>query len=120
MPRTPRQSIHTALQEKPRTGLGHEVRIIGGAWRGRKLRFPQDTTIRPTPDRVRETVFNWLQARLQGARVLDLYAGSGAFGFESLSRGAATATLVDADPAVKRHLEAARALEDRSRNPRIS
>lgn len=72
-----------------------EVRIIGGAWRGRRLAFPEHTGLRPTPDRVRETVFNWLLPALPGARCLDLFAGSGAFGFEALSRGAARAVLVD-------------------------
>ena len=65
-----------------------EVRIIGGEWRGRKLHFPPAAGLRPTPDRVRETLFNWLQFELAGARCLDLFAGSGALGFEALSRGA--------------------------------
>ena len=73
-----------------------EVRIIGGIFRGRKLRFPEDAIIRPTPDRVRETLFNWLQPFLNGARCLDLFAGSGALGVEALSRGASRAVFVDA------------------------
>jgi 16S rRNA (guanine966-N2)-methyltransferase len=78
-----------------------ELRIIGGSWRGRKLRFPADTDIRPTPDRVRETLFNWLQPHLQGARCVDLFAGSGALGLEALSRGASRAVFVDASrPAI--------------------
>jgi 16S rRNA (guanine966-N2)-methyltransferase len=72
-----------------------EVRIIGGEWRGRKLHFPPSTGLRPTPDRVRETVFNWLQFELAGARCLDLFAGSGALGLEALSRGAAEAVFVE-------------------------
>jgi 16S rRNA (guanine966-N2)-methyltransferase len=72
-----------------------ELRIISGTLRGRKLRFPADTVIRPTPDRVRETLFNWLQPHLEGARCLDLFAGSGALGLEALSRGAASVTFVD-------------------------
>src|SRR5690606_32737612 len=64
------------------------LRIIGGTWRGRRLRFPA-VDIRPTPDRVRETLFNWLGPRVQGARCLDTFAGSGALGLEALSRGAA-------------------------------
>lgn len=72
-----------------------EVRIVGGAWRGRRLAFPVTNGLRPTPDRVRETVFNWLLPALPGATCLDLFAGSGAFGFEALSRGAARAVLVD-------------------------
>ena len=74
------------------------LRIIGGRHRGRRLRFPAGVAIRPTPDRVRETLFNWLQPRIVGARVLDLFAGSGALGLEALSRGAAAVTLVEKDP----------------------
>jgi 16S rRNA G966 N2-methylase RsmD len=74
-----------------------EVRIIGGEWRGRKLHFPPSAGLRPTPDRVRETVFNWLQFELAGARCLDLFAGSGALGIEALSRGAGEAVLVERD-----------------------
>jgi 16S rRNA (guanine966-N2)-methyltransferase len=70
------------------------LRIIGGQWRGRKFRFPA-VSVRPTPDRVRETLFNWLQARTAGARCLDLYAGSGALGLEALSRGAAAVIFVE-------------------------
>jgi 16S rRNA (guanine966-N2)-methyltransferase len=73
------------------------LRIIGGRHRGRRLRFPPGVDIRPTPDRVRETLFNWLQPRIAGARVLDLFAGSGALGLEALSRGAAHATFVETD-----------------------
>ncbi len=72
-----------------------EVRIIGGAWRSRRLAFPASEDLRPTPDRVRETVFNWLASYLPGAACLDLFAGSGAFGFEALSRAAARAVLVE-------------------------
>ena len=82
------------------------LRIIGGSWRGRKLRFPAGTRIRPTPDRVRETLFNWLAARVAGARCLDLFAGSGALGLEALSRGAAHVTFVDQDAAAARALAA--------------
>jgi 16S rRNA (guanine966-N2)-methyltransferase len=78
------------------------LRIIGGAWRGRKWRFPEGAAIRPTPDRVRETLFNWLGARTQGARCLDLFAGSGALGLEALSRGAAHVSFIDsAEPVVR-------------------
>lgn len=82
------------------------LRIIGGDWRGRKVRFPPVEAIRPTPDRVRETVFNWLQSDIAGSRCLDLYAGSGALGLEALSRGAGRVVFVDVDPAVTRHLAA--------------
>ncbi|MCW5572984.1 MAG: 16S rRNA (guanine(966)-N(2))-methyltransferase RsmD [Steroidobacteraceae bacterium] len=81
-----------------------QLRIIGGAWRGRKFRFPPQQSIRPTPDRVRETLFNWLMGRVDGARVLDLYAGSGALGLEALSRGAAGAIFVERDAASVRAL----------------
>jgi 16S rRNA (guanine966-N2)-methyltransferase len=79
------------------------LRIIGGRHRGRRLQFPAGVEIRPTPDRVRETLFNWLQPRIAGARVLDLFAGSGALGLEALSRGAAHVTCVEKD----RHAAAA-------------
>lgn len=80
------------------------VRIIGGQWRSRRLPFPDAPGLRPTPDRVRETLFNWLQYDIHGARCLDLYAGSGALGFEALSRGAGSAVLVE------QHAQAARQL----------
>ena len=80
------------------------VRIIGGAWRGRRIAFPDLPELRPTPDRVRETLFNWLQHEVAGARCLDLFAGSGALGFEALSRGAKELLLVEQDPAAARHL----------------
>lgn len=74
-----------------------ELRIIGGTLRGRKWSFPDAPGLRPTPDRVRETLFNWLAPHVVGMRVLDLFAGSGALGFEALSRGAATAVFVEND-----------------------
>jgi 16S rRNA (guanine966-N2)-methyltransferase len=80
------------------------LRIIGGQWRGRKLEFPAVDSIRPTPDRVRETVFNWLQHDIIGAACLDLFAGSGALGFEALSRGAARVTFVERDAKIGRYL----------------
>ena len=76
------------------------MRIIAGLWRGRRLRFPSAMELRPTPDRVRETLFNWLQGTIVDARCLDLFAGSGALGFEAASRGAAEAVLVERDPRV--------------------
>jgi 16S rRNA (guanine966-N2)-methyltransferase len=74
-----------------------QVRIIAGRWRGTKLPVVLQDDVRPTPSRVRETLFNWLQTRIEGSRCLDLFAGSGALGFEAVSRGAAQATLVDKD-----------------------
>jgi 16S rRNA (guanine966-N2)-methyltransferase len=76
------------------------VRIIGGAWRSRLVTFPAERGLRPTPDRVRETLFNWLGQDLSGKRCLDLFAGSGVLGFEALSRGAAEAVLVEHSRAV--------------------
>ena len=96
---------------KPAPAKAGSVRIIGGRWRGTKLPVPDVPGLRPTADRVRETVFNWLQPVLPGARVLDLFAGSGAFGLESLSRGAREAVLVDEDA---RACEALRATVVRS------
>lgn len=74
-----------------------EVRIVGGRWRGSKLPVSDRDGLRPTADRVRETLFNWLQPVVPGARVLDLFAGSGALGLEALSRGARAATLIERD-----------------------
>ena len=82
------------------------LRIIGGSWRGRRLRFPAVALIRPTPDRVRETLFNWLGARVVGARCLDLFAGSGALGLEALSRGAVHVTFVESATSAVHALEA--------------
>lgn len=77
------------------TEMKNQVRIIGGLWRGRKIDFPDLPSIRPTPDRVRETLFNWLTPHIVGAVCLDLFAGSGVLGFEALSRGAKQVTFVD-------------------------
>ncbi len=82
-----------------------ELRIIGGDWRSRKLRFPDAGGVRPTPARTRETLFNWLSFHLAGRDCLDLFAGSGALGLEALSRGAASVTLVDHTPALARALK---------------
>ncbi|MDA0189065.1 MAG: 16S rRNA (guanine(966)-N(2))-methyltransferase RsmD [Proteobacteria bacterium] len=76
------------------------VRIIGGEWRRRVLRFPEADGLRPTPDRVRETLFNWLGQDLDGQCCLDLFAGSGALGFEAASRGAAKVVMVEQAPKV--------------------
>lgn len=74
-----------------------QLRIIGGQWRGRKLRFPALEGLRPTGDRVRETLFNWLQMDIADSRCLDLFAGAGGLGFEALSRGCAHCTLIERD-----------------------
>ena len=74
-----------------------ELRIIGGEWRSRKLPIADVPGLRPSTDRVRETLFNWLQADIAGARCLDLFAGSGALGFEAASRGAREVVLVESD-----------------------
>lgn len=83
-----------------------KVRIIGGQWRGTRLDVADSPGLRPTSDRVRETLFNWLAPMLPGARVLDLFAGSGALGLEAVSRGAASAVLVERDPALAAALRA--------------
>ena len=88
----------------------NRVRIIGGSWRGRKLAFPDGEGLRPTGDRIRETLFNWLAQALPAAHCLDLFAGSGALGFEALSRGAATCVLLDRNPQVIKSLQAAKQL----------
>ena len=75
----------------------NQLRIIGGAWRSRRISFPDHADLRPSADRVRETLFNWLGQNLNGRRCLDLFAGSGALGFEALSRGAASVTMVEKD-----------------------
>ena len=86
------RSARNAVQKMP-----HSLRVIGGEWRGRRIRFPGVPGLRPTPDRVRETLFNWLAAVVPGSRCLDLFAGSGALGIEALSRGAASVTFVERD-----------------------
>jgi 16S rRNA (guanine966-N2)-methyltransferase len=84
----------------------NRVRIIGGTWRSRLVKFPPTLELRPTPDRVRETLFNWLGQRLDGCACLDLFAGSGALGFEALSRGAARVVMVERDRQVAQALRA--------------
>ena len=86
---------------------GGRVRIIAGRWRGRRLVVEDESNVRPTPDRVRETLFNWLAPDLAGARCLDLFAGTGALGIEAVSRGAAEAVLVDRSRAVGARLRGA-------------
>ncbi len=90
-----------------RPGGTNQIRIIGGRLRGRRLRFPDLPGLRPTGDRIRETLFNWLQARLPGSRCLDLFAGSGALGLEAASRGAAEVVLLERAPEAVRGLREA-------------
>ena len=87
-----------------------QVRIIGGKHRGRKLPVADAPGLRPTPDRVRETLFNWLGQNLTGWHCLDLFAGSGALGFEAASRGAESVVLVEQSSRVAKGLQAAAAL----------
>lgn len=82
---------------QPRPGRAGEVRVIAGSLRGSKLPVADAPGLRPTADRVRETLFNWLQSHIAGRRVLDLFAGTGALGFEAASRGAALVQLVERD-----------------------
>ena len=95
-------------KHNPGRGYQNEFRIIAGEWRRRRLHFPPLEGIRPSPDRVRETLFNWLREWVSGARCLDLFAGSGALGLEALSRGAKSVTFVDRErlavAAVREHL----------------
>lgn len=86
--------------------IRNEVRIIGGEWRSRIITFPSAADLRPTPDRVRETVFNWLGQDMSGKTCLDLFAGSGAMGFEAASRGAERIVMVESNPEVLKALKA--------------
>ena len=100
----PKVEFYAACIEAPRSRLPrilpNAVRIIGGRCRGRLVRFPPAAALRPTPDRVRETLFNWLGQTLDGRTTLEPYAGSGVLSLESLSRGASAAVAVDRDPRV--------------------
>ena len=91
----------------PRTGAG-EVRIIGGQWKRTRLPVADRPGLRPTPDRVRETLFNWLGQDLSGWRCIDAFAGTGALGFEAASRGAASVRMVESDAALVAQLQAIR------------
>jgi len=102
------------MTKKPPTQPAGQIRIIGGKWRGRKLPVPHSPGLRPTTDRVRETLFNWLAPVIQGARCLDAFAGSGALGLEALSRYAATVTLLEYQRPVAQQLSKNLALLDAS------
>jgi 16S rRNA (guanine966-N2)-methyltransferase len=90
---------------RPRAAQTHEIRIIGGLWKRTKLKVADKPGLRPTPDRVRETVFNWLGQDLSGLRCLDAFAGTGALGFEAASRGAQEVLLVEYDSALADQLK---------------
>jgi 16S rRNA (guanine966-N2)-methyltransferase len=108
-----RQGKPSAARPSATQPRKHEVRIIGGLWKRSKLPVTDKPGLRPTPDRVRETLFNWLGQDLTGWRCVDAFAGSGALGFEAASRGAREVTLVEQDAAlvaqlqkIKEHLKA--------------
>jgi 16S rRNA (guanine966-N2)-methyltransferase len=106
-PRPAKQDGEGRKRAAPARGAQSRViRIIGGTWRGRRFRFADVPDIRPTPDRVRETLFNWLGSSVIGARCLDLFAGSGVLGLEALSRGAVSAVLVEQNAVAARALTA--------------
>ncbi len=109
--RPPSAPMNARRGKPPAGGVG-SVRIIAGQWRGTRLPVPDRPGLRPTSDRVRETLFNWLQPVLPDARVLDLFAGSGALGLEAASRGAAHVQLVEADGALAQSLADAAARLD--------
>lgn len=98
----------------------NQLRIIGGQWRGRKLHFPDIEGLRPTGDRIRETLFNWLAPELPGARCLDLFAGSGALGLECLSRGADFTLMLERNPRVAVQLRENLALLNAERGKLLS
>jgi len=94
----------SSRRSQPAHRTSNQLRIIGGRWRGRRIAFPAVSGLRPTPDRVRETLFNWLGQDLSGATSLDLFAGSGALTFEALSRGATLGVAVDHHAGIVRKL----------------
>ncbi len=99
----PRVPVH---KHGPQIQRSHEVRIIGGQWKRTKLKVADKPGLRPTPDRVRETLFNWLGQDLRGLRCMDVFAGTGALGFEAASRGAADVIVVEQDSALIEQLKA--------------
>lgn len=94
--------------------MNQVIRIIGGLYRGKKLQFPDVEGLRPTPDRVRETLFNWLMHHIKGSRCLDAFAGSGALGLEAFSRGAAEVTFIEQSPIAHAQLNKSIALFNNS------
>ena len=103
-PNTLEQGEEMAKSTRQRPGSTGQLRIIGGQWRGRKLQFTATDGLRPTTDRVRETLFNWLMSELSSARCLDLFAGSGALGLEALSRGALACDFVERSAIAQREI----------------
>ena len=99
-------AVANSKSDLPASTGRNSVRIIAGVWRGRRIHFPDMPALRPTPDRVRETLFNWLQHSIADTRVLDLFAGSGALGLEALSRGAREVVFVEQFPPAARALQA--------------
>lgn len=110
MPAADRGRSERSRTEHGRREAPHKIRIIGGAWRRTQVPVPDVPGLRPTPDRVRETLFNWLGQRLDGWRCVDLFAGTGVLGLEAASRGAVEVVSVERDP---RALAALRALRER-------
>lgn len=106
----PPRAKSPAAQSPGAPSRPHEIRLIGGLWKRTRIAVPERPGLRPTPDRVRETLFNWLGQDLSGWRCLDAFAGTGALGFEAASRGACEVLLVESDPAL---VERLRALKDR-------
>ena len=104
MPKPEAKNSNRSSSSAKRAG-NNQLRIIGGLWRGRKLSFPDADGLRPTGDRIRETLFNWLAPDIHGAHCLDLFAGSGALGLEALSRGAESSLLLEKHPAAARQLK---------------
>jgi len=100
--------VHSS--NRRRTAKAGKIRIIGGEYRGRRIAVPERRDLRPTPDRVRETLFNWLGQTLDGKSCLDLFAGSGVLGLEAASRGAARVVMVENDRSVFSNLEKTLAL----------
>lgn len=107
---SPKANLSSGKTASANNKSAGQLRIIGGIWRGRRLQFPDVDGLRPTGDRIRETLFNWLAPEIQGARCLDLFAGSGALGLEALSRGAALSLLIERDTKAAAQLKANLAL----------
>ncbi|MEI6300626.1 MAG: 16S rRNA (guanine(966)-N(2))-methyltransferase RsmD [Betaproteobacteria bacterium] len=106
------KNSRNSVGKSVRSSARNSVRIIGGTWRSRVIRFPDASGLRPSPDRVRETLFNWLGQDLTGLACLDLFAGSGALGFEAASRGASSVVMLETAPEAAAALRANASLLD--------